>query len=180
MLGPRQLFVANADNCLPETSPWPQEARALRPTTLPRLASQHCFSFLQPGAPFGLQGLTNGQLAGFIGSAKRLPLGDGHRFEQGPINRAIPLNQGCCQPLETRKGIRGLPVREAPDRHEPRQAKPQTDGPAMDDALAEIGPTQGFQLTPPSPIPTMDELNRPDPAELHLGLGAIEPPSQGG
>ena len=49
----------------------------------------------------------------------------------------------------------------------------------MDDALAEIGPAQGFQHSGAGPGPAMDELNRPDPAELHLGLGAIEPPGQG-
>ena len=180
MLGPRESFGANAGNCATESSPWPQEARALRPTTLPRLASQHTFSFLQPGAPFGQKGLANGQLAGFIGSAKRLPLGDGHRFEQGPINRASALNQRSCQPLETSQGIGGLPIREAPYWPGPRQAKPQTDGPAMDDALAQIGPAQGFQHSGAGPGPAMDELDRPDPAELDLGLGAIEPPGQGG
>ena len=105
---------------------------------------------------------------------------DRHRFEQGPIQGASALNQGGCQPLEASQGIGGLPIGEPSHRYGPRQAKPQTDGPAMDDALAEIGPTQGFQLTPPSPIPAMEKLNRPDAAELHLGLGAIEPPGQGG
>lgn len=50
----------------------------------------------------------------------------------------------------------------------------------MDDAWAEIGPAQGSQHLGAGPGPAMDELNRPDPAELHLGLGAIEPPGQGG
>ena len=162
MLGPRQLFGVKAGNCLPETSLWPQEARALRPTTLHRLASQHSFSCLQPGAPFGQQDLANGQLARFTGSAKRFPLGDGNRFEQGPIQGASALNQGGCQPLEASQGIGGLPIGEPPVRHGPRQAKPQTDGPAIDDALAEVWPAQGFQHSGAGPGPAMDELNRPE------------------
>lgn len=179
-MGPRQSFGVNAGNCPPETSACPLEAQALRPTRLNCLASQHCFSFLQLGAPFGKQGLANGQLAGFIGSAKSIPFDDRHRFEQGPIQRASALNQGCCQPLEASQGVGGLPFGEPSHRHGPRQAKPQTDGPAIDDALAQIGPAQGFQHLGAGPGPAMDEINRPDAAELHLGLGAIEPPGQGG
>ena len=180
MMGPRQSFGVNAGNCSPETSAWPLEAQALRPTRLNCLASQHCFSFLQLGTPFGKQGLANGQLAGFIGSAKSISFDDRHRFEQGPIQGASALNQGCCQPLEASPGIGSLPIGEPPHRFGPRQAKPETDGPAMEDALAEERPAQGFQHSGAGPIPAMDELDRPDAAELDLGLGAIEPPGQGG
>ena len=70
-----------------------------------RSPTRICLSWIIPCAPFGQQGLANGQLATLIGSAERLPLDDWHHFEQGPVNRPIALCQGDKRPES-----RGLPA----------------------------------------------------------------------